>query len=146
VKFCKGAIHTREKASLKPYSLVTSLLQILVQQHSLQLHTRTAATSISSPSQHTKYYTIHTKRGVVKTRHIVNATNAWIGHLYPEFQGKIVPTRGQVIQVDKKDIHLGPMDWNYGGEYLIQRPDSSLVFGGGRRFSSASSSFLLSLT
>jgi glycine/D-amino acid oxidase-like deaminating enzyme len=27
------------------------------------------------------------------------------------------------------------MGWNYGGEYLIQRPDSTIIFGGGRRFS-----------
>ena len=69
---------------------------------------------------------------------MVNATNAWIGHLYPEFQDKIIPTRGQVIHVQGKDVNLSPMGWNYGGEYLIQRPDASLIFGGGRRFSSAS--------
>ena len=136
VKFCRGAIQTGEQASLKPYGLVTSLLRILVKQHLLQLHTNTPVTSITSPSGKIKYYTIHTPRGTVKARHVVNATNAWIGHLYPEFQGKIVPTRGQVIHVDARNLTLDPMSWEYGGEYLIQRPDSSIVFGGGRRFAS----------
>src|SRR5438046_10380094 len=136
VKFCRVAIQTGEQASLKPYGLVTSLLRILVKQHLLQLHTNTPVTAITSPSGKIKYYTIHTPRGTVKARHVVNATNAWIGHLYPEFQGKIVPTRGQVIHVDAKNLTLDPMGWEYGGEYLIQRPDSSIVFGGGRRFAS----------
>jgi glycine/D-amino acid oxidase-like deaminating enzyme len=136
VKFCKGAIKIQEHASLKPYALVTSLLRILVKKHLLQLHTNTPVTSITSPSGKVKYYEIHTPRGTVKARHVVNATNAWIGHLYPEFQGKIIPTRGQVIHVDAQNLTLDPMGWDDGREYLIQRPDSSIIFGGGRRFSS----------
>lgn len=116
--------------------LVTSLLRILIRRHSLHLHTNTAATSIVSSSAAIRHYEIHTPRGIVKARHIVNATNAWVGHLYPEFRGKIVPTRGQVIHVDGRDLSLDPMGWNYGGEYLIQRPDLTLIFGGGRRFAS----------
>jgi len=116
--------------------LVTSLLDILVKQRSLQLYTNTPVTSITSPSKHKKYYTIHTTRGTVKARHIVNATNAWIGHLYPEFQSKIIPTRGQLIQVPCQTLDVTPMSWNNGAEYLIQRPDSSVILGGGRRFSS----------
>ena len=69
----------------------------------------------------------------MKARHVVNATNAWIGHLYPEFQRMIVPTRGQVIHVDGGNLHVEPMGWHDGAEYLIQRPDTSLIFGGARR-------------
>ena len=123
---------------MKPYALVTSLLRILIEKHSLQLHTNTPVISLESPSGKTKFYTIHTPRGTIKAKHVVNATNAWIGHLYPEFQGKIVPTRGQVIHVDGKHLTLNPMGWNYGGEYLIQRPNSTIIFGGGRRFSTTS--------
>ena len=94
--------------------------------------------SLEPPSKENKYHTIHTSRGICHARHIVNATNAWIGHLYPEFQGKIVPARGQVIHVECNHLKLSPMDWNYGGEYLVQRPDSTLIFGGGRRFSRSS--------
>jgi glycine/D-amino acid oxidase-like deaminating enzyme len=100
----------------------------------MQLHTNTPVTSIVSPDERTKCFVIHTPRGVIKARHVVNATNAWIGHLYPEFRGKIVATRGQVIHVNGRNLTLNPMGWNDGGEYLIQRPDSSLIFGGGRPF------------
>ena len=120
---------------MKPYALITSLLRILIDKHSLQLHTRTQVHSLEPPSKRNKYHTIHTSRGTCHARHIVNATNAWIGHLYPEFQGKIVPARGQVIHVEGTHLKLNPMAWNYGGEYLIQRPDSTIIFGGGRRFS-----------
>ena len=123
---------------MRPYTLVTSLLRILIKRHLLQLHTNTAVTSITSPTAKSKYYVIHTPCGTVTARHVINATNAWIGHLYPEFKGKIIPTRGQVIHVEGGGVSVSPMGWNYGGEYLIQRPDSSLIFGGGRRFSSAS--------
>src|SRR5579859_3265771 len=137
-------MHTTERASLKPYALITSLLQILIKQHLLQLHTNTPVTSISPPTKNSAYYTLHTPRGIVRARHIVNATNAWAGHLYPEFQGKIVPTRGQVIQVGCTSLDLRPMSWNDGGEYLIQRPSSAVIFGGGRRFSSASTTLFSS--
>lgn len=140
MKYCNGAIFTKERASLRPYSLVTSLLGILVKQHFLQLHTNTAVTSIDAPSGNVKYYTLHTPRGRVKTKHIVNATNAWTGHLYPEFQGKIVPTRGQIIHVDAPHLKLDPMGWDDAAEYIIQRPDTSLILGGGRRFASSSQS------
>jgi len=123
---------------LRPYALITSLLRILIKQHLLQLHTNTPVTSIIPPSGKLKYYTVHTPRGKVKARHVVNATNAWIGHLYPEFQGKIVSTRGQVIHVDGKNLNLSPVSWGYGSEYLIQRPDSFLIFGGGRKFARSS--------
>jgi glycine/D-amino acid oxidase-like deaminating enzyme len=84
--------------------------------------------------------------GTVKAINVVNATNAWIGHLYPEFRGKIFPTRGQIIHVDGMSLNVEPMDWNYGGEYLIQRPDMSLIFGGGRRFAPRTRSIILDLT
>jgi glycine/D-amino acid oxidase-like deaminating enzyme len=134
VKYCTGAIFTRERASLKPYGLVTALLRILVKEHSLQLHTHSPVTGITPPSRKRGHYTIHTTRGNVRARHIVNATNAWIGHLYPEFRGKINPTRGQVIQVDGKHLDVQPTGWNDGSEYLVQRPDGTLILGGGRRF------------
>lgn len=133
-----GAIKVGERASLKPYALVTSLLRILINNHSLQLHTGTKVRSLEPPSQKNKYHTIHTSRGTCYARHIVNATNAWIGHLYPEFQGKIVPARGQVIHVEGDHLKLNPMGWNYGGEYLVQRPNSTIIFGGGRRYSTTS--------
>lgn len=69
---------------------------------------------------------------------MINATNAWIGHLYPEFREKIIPARGQVIHVDGRGLQVSPMGWNHGDEYLVQRTDDSLIFGGGRRFSSDS--------
>lgn len=113
---------------------MTSLLRILIEQHSLQLHTNTPVTSITSPSAEVKEYRVHTPRGIVKARHVVNATNAWIAHLYPEFKGKIIATRGQLIEIDGKNLNLKQMGWNYGEEYLIQRPHSSIIFGGGRDF------------
>ena len=122
-----------ERASLKPYALITSLLRILIHQRFLQLYTHTPVTSITPPSSNNDYYTIHTTRGTIKTRQVVECSNAWIGHIYPEFQGKIIPTRGQVVHVPGKKLQLNPMGWEYGGDYLIQRPDTSIIFGGGRR-------------
>ena len=117
---------------------MTSLLRILIRQHLLQLHTHTPVTSIDSPTSAQRYYTLHTPRGAIKARRVINATNAWIGHLYPEFREKIIPTRGQVIHVDGRGLQVSPMGWNHGDEYLVQRTDDSLIFGGGRRFSSDS--------
>ena len=98
---------------MKPYALVTSLLRILLKRpYSLQLHTNTPVTSITTPTvQMEGYYTINTPRGSVRATHVVNATNAWVAHLYPEFERKIFPTRGQVIEVEGKNLKVGPMGW-----------------------------------
>jgi glycine/D-amino acid oxidase-like deaminating enzyme len=125
---------------------VTSLLSILVKHHLLQLHTNTPVTSISPPDESTPYFVIHTPRGPVKARNVVNATNAWIGHLYPELQKKIIPTRGQIIHVEASHLSLEPLNWEFGGEYLVQRPDSTLVCGGGRRFGKSNQHLVSRLT
>lgn len=115
-----------------------------------------AATSSSSPT------TLHTKRGPLRARYVIHATNGYVSHLLPDqFTGPrsgVVPTRGQCIAIrpsptsahpssssttTDRDSALWSMGFslNRGYEYLQQRPTSvrhlgtkapCCILGGGR--------------
>ncbi|KAJ7224226.1 nucleotide-binding domain-containing protein [Mycena pura] len=95
-----GAIATTAGA-IHPYRFVTGILTRLLARHPKNFHlfTHTPCLSISSPPSSKAsepFYTVFTKNGVIRTRHIVHATNAWASHLLSPMRGKIVPVRGHM--------------------------------------------------
>ena len=112
--------------SIWPVKLVTKLYQLALAQAadasvSLHLHTHTPVEAIdpvsTSSSTHSKtgpaHWHIRTSRGVLTTRFVVHATNAWASHLLPQYARRlededgndvrprygtwIAPLRGQII-------------------------------------------------
>ncbi|KAF3034410.1 hypothetical protein E8E12_005513 [Didymella heteroderae] len=80
----------------------------------------------------------HSARGSVKTNAVVYATNGYTSALVPEMKDKIVPVRGMVARLTGanvpklKDSYLMRFsDHEY--DYMIPRPDGSIVLGGARR-------------
>lgn len=82
-----------------------------------------------------------TNRGLIRAKHVVFASNAYTSALAPEFQGHIVPVRGicSRIVVPNLPRQNRPLEnsytlrfnsWDY--DYLIPRPDGSLIVGGAR--------------
>src|SRR5207244_3896777 len=61
-------------------------------------------------------------------------TNAYSPLLHPYFEGKVVPTRGQILCTEPLDtIFLTQMCYaDYGYEYFRQLPDGRLMLGGWR--------------
>ncbi|KIY48018.1 FAD dependent oxidoreductase [Fistulina hepatica ATCC 64428] len=130
-----GAIATRGGA-LSPYRLVTGILARLLKAYpsAFALFTHTPCESISSGSD---YYTIHTPKGDIHTRHVVHATNGWVSHLLSPMRRKVVPLRG-TMTAQRPGTGLGKNtnpDWTgsrsfifYTGktytkfDYLTQQP------------------------
>lgn len=112
--------------SIWPVKLVTKLYQLALAQAadasvSLHLHTHTPVEAIdpvsTSSSTHSKMgpaqWHIRTSRGVLNTRFVIHATNAWASHLLPQYARRlededgsgvnprygtwIAPLRGQII-------------------------------------------------
>ncbi|KAK6005055.1 hypothetical protein QM012_007834 [Aureobasidium pullulans] len=139
----KGAVVTNVAARLWPYKLVTAIWDSLLADPSLNLQTHTPVHSIS-PSG-TGNWNINTDRGIVETRTVISATNAYTSHLLPSMADLIVPCRGQMSallpgeafsgssRTKTSFAFIGPkMD-----DYLVQRPDeysAHLMFGGGRSY------------
>lgn len=128
-----GAIGT-PAASMWPYKMVTGLLSRLITENGLCVQSNTKVVSITDRKDD-KFAVVHTDRGNVRARHVVHATNAWLGHLLPELRPYISPVRGNVIHQTVHSPHrnlensfwhrYSSKDW----DYLIQRPSGGIVVG-----------------
>ncbi|KAF9445786.1 DAO-domain-containing protein [Macrolepiota fuliginosa MF-IS2] len=140
--------------NLWPLKFVSGLHNITSSTESflkLKLHTLTPVTSIdsalpsNSASKHTKWI-VTTPRGALTCKNIIHATNAYAPYLLPQFQDRIIPTRGQIIALRAKTSldRLQRLSWqaNLGYEYWFPRPEEKsedgeckpplVILGGGR--------------
>lgn len=93
-----------------------------------------AATSEASDYR----WLVATSRGVVKTGIVVYATNGYTSALVPEMKDKIVPVRGIVARLAGEKTQrledsymMRISDYEY--DYMIPRPDGSLIVGGAKQ-------------
>jgi glycine/D-amino acid oxidase-like deaminating enzyme len=109
----------------------------------VNLQTNTPVTDITPEhaSSDTPTWAVDTTRGSIKCKTIVHATNGYASTLVPELKGKIVPVKGMVARLVPTEPTEAPKlaesymmrfsDYEY--DYLIPRPDGSIVVGGARR-------------
>lgn len=129
--------------SISGYKLGVGVLRLALQK-GLNLQTNTPATNLirRSDGSDTRWEVI-TPRGRILADRVVLATNGYTAHLWPAFQGAIVPLRGQVTahrpgsNMPKEGLP-GTYSFIYkdGYEYMIPRPVGSkhagdIVIGGG---------------
>lgn len=115
----------------------------------LKLHTLTPVTSVHpsspSPTCGLKKWTVTTPRGALTCKNVIHATNAYAPYLLPQFQDRIIPTRGQIIALRANSSleRLQRRSWqaNWGYEYWFPRPEEKdeteykpplVILGGGR--------------
>lgn len=103
----------------------------------LNLQTNTPATGVSALPDNVGRWTVTTSRGSIKARKVIMATNAYTAALLPEYHEKIIPYRAICSRIvapnppmlaDSYAIRFTPKDF----DYLIPRPDGSIVVGGAR--------------
>jgi glycine/D-amino acid oxidase-like deaminating enzyme len=106
----------------------------------VNLQTHTSVTSVSAADGGTKdhHWVVNTPRGSVKTNTLVYATNGYTSALVPEMKDKVVPVRGIVARLAGENASritdsymMRFSDYEY--DYMIPRPDGSIIVGGGRR-------------
>ncbi|KAK9337267.1 hypothetical protein LIPSTDRAFT_238 [Lipomyces starkeyi NRRL Y-11557] len=108
------------------------------------------------PKKSSYVHKITTSRGTLLANKVVHATNAYIDTLLsissnvrdttksPNGVVLVTPIRSHALEIAsvgiRRKLSLDPshnitnMNFNRGGEYLIQRPNGNFVLGGGRRF------------
>jgi len=104
----------------------------------LDLQTHTPATSIKRQSD--GMWNVSTPRGVISTKKLVVANNAFASTLLPEYTEKIIPIKSICCQISTpKDRPTPKVAGSFGlrlpgksHDYLIQRPDGTIIVGGGR--------------
>ena len=103
-----GATFQSKAAQFWPAKFVFSLVKYLINNNpSINFQTNTKAEKVKDSTfillkfhQVTKendLFVVHTERGVVKSQHLVYATNAYTPHLIPELKDVIKPIRGQIL-------------------------------------------------
>jgi glycine/D-amino acid oxidase-like deaminating enzyme len=134
---CVGAIVV-PAASIWPYKMVMGLLHKLIERDTLNVQPHTPVLSIDEKAAN-EFAVVKTSRGEFRARHVVHATNGWLGHLLPELRPFISPVRGNVVHYDPAG-KLSPMglDSRYSFwmryaakdyDYLIQRISGDIVVG-----------------
>lgn len=142
-----GAVVTDIAARMWPYKFVARILEDLITSTKLKgtfnLQTLTPVEKISKEGN-SGHVIVKTERGIIKTKKVVLATNAYTSHLLHDFADLIVPCRGQMSALipfpsvageDRLKTSLGFMGDGVD-DYLIQRPNERgghLMFGGGRQ-------------
>ena len=92
-------------ASFWPYKFVCAILDICLKK-GLNIQTNTPVNKVLA-SDDGQGGILETPRGQIKAKKIVHATNAYAGHILPEFQGLISPFRGQCSQITPTKAYSG---------------------------------------
>ncbi|KAI7969800.1 hypothetical protein EIK77_006748 [Talaromyces pinophilus] len=102
--------------------------------------THTPVTRISDTELPDGRWLVETERGSIKAKKILLATNGYTAHLAPQFRDKIVPVRGICSRITvPKDRPVPFLPYTYSirhgvgmYDYLIPRPDGSIIVGGAK--------------
>ncbi|KAM0428600.1 hypothetical protein ACHAPT_006961 [Fusarium lateritium] len=140
-----GAI-SYSAGALWPYRLVTGVWNDLLDRFStLGIHTNTSVESVlHEPGSSPYAYTVKTARGILKTRHVIHATNAYAPHLIESFRGSLTGALAHMSAqrpgASFPSSH-GARSWSIiyspGFDYVTQRLDNEdgtpgdLMIGGG---------------
>ncbi|CAM1500474.1 Fc.00g096360.m01.CDS01 [Cosmosporella sp. VM-42] len=136
---CIGAIGV-PAASVWPYKFVTGILDNLIRSRNLNVQTHTTVQAVNDDAAD-EFARVRTNRGSIKARHVIHATNGWMGHLLPELRPFISPVRGNVVHynaADKNGRSAMSLDSKFSlwlryavkdYDYLIQRQGGDVVVG-----------------
>ncbi|RSL76194.1 hypothetical protein CEP51_010188 [Fusarium floridanum] len=127
-------------AHLWPSKMIHQLLQLLLDK-GVKLYSHTPVSSVSPTPDNNGAWTVTTPRGVIKARKIIYATNGYTSNLLPEYSRCIVPIRGIACHISSpKGTDTPHLVNTYGirfdarnNDYLIPRPDGSIIVGGARQ-------------
>lgn len=103
------------------------------------LQTHTPVVSVSESAGDDGRWTVTTSRGPIRATWVIFASNAYTSAIAPEYKDRIVPVRGTCSHIVTPNPPASPLrssyslrskSWDY--DYLIPRPDGSIVVGGGK--------------
>jgi glycine/D-amino acid oxidase-like deaminating enzyme len=133
-----GAI-TVPAGSVWPYKWVAKVWGDLVSNNKINLQTNTPVESIRDVDGD-EFAIVKTKRGDIKARRVIHATNAWMGYLLPEMQPFVSPVRVNIVHWKPEKDGRSPLGlsskysvwYRYGRkdyDYLIQQTNGGVVAG-----------------
>lgn len=122
-----------------PYKLIHHMISKAIRK-GVNFHTHTPVIGLSSEPDSRGYLHVQTPRGKVLARTVIVAANAYTASILPEYAGKIVPYRAICARIVTPPSKKRPLlnntyalrfsPWDF--DYLIPRPDGSIIVGGAR--------------
>lgn len=103
----------------------------------VNIQTTTPVTSVSQSADGVNIVT--TPRGDIRAKKVIHTTNAYTFGLLPEYAPAIIPAKGIVAHISVPDGQKPPLlsqtyilrpDAGDGADYMIVRPDGSIIIGG----------------
>ncbi len=92
-------------ASFHPAKWVWALLKMAIQSQKVKFYSRTRVQKVERVGEE---YRVHTTRGVIQTRHVVNATESYTPLLHPQFHDRILPTQTQAASGNGGPAEMQP--------------------------------------
>ncbi|CAE7233038.1 unnamed protein product [Rhizoctonia solani] len=141
---CVGAI-TGYAGAINPYKFVTGLLSSFEDKYPdrFNLVSHCPVKDIKGHTPTEPFYVLETEKGQITTSHIIHATNAHVGHLVPGLRAKVFPLRQAMTAQSHRALTQAPGSttqpggrsfsflYSEGFDYLTQRPDGTVMLGGG---------------
>jgi len=130
---CVGAIGVK-CATVWPYRFVTGMVGRMIEKNGLLVETDTVVQQVHE-REGDGHAVVKTSRGNIEAKHVVHATNGWLGHLVHELRPFISPVRGNVVRQMpvSPNYRLNNSIWaRYGDkdyDYLIQRAAGDIIVG-----------------
>jgi gamma-glutamylputrescine oxidase len=123
-----NAIENPHDGAVQPVELAHELLR----QSGAELITNNELYKLEQ--QHPEEVTVYTRQVIFKARYVLLCTNAYSPLIDPYFEGKVIPTRGQVLVTEPlPEPPLSTIGYSdYGYMYYRATFDNRLLVGGGR--------------
>ncbi|GAM44026.1 hypothetical protein TCE0_060r19316 [Talaromyces pinophilus] len=126
--------------SIWPYKFIMGLLRAVLRHGNDKVNVQTTTPVLSVVSSSADDVNIiHTPRGTIRSKKVVYTTNAYTFGLLPEYAPAIIPAKGIVAHISLPESKKPPLlsqtyvlrpDSSDGADYMIVRPDGSIIIGG----------------
>lgn len=126
IKLDAPASFSQGTASWHPAKWVWSLLTVAIKSDNVNLFTHTKALGIKDMGD---YYDVLTDRGVIKARHVVNATESYTSMLHPELRGVLNPLQTQAAFAEGGPESIKPGVGLSAGVAFFGRTEDGVLFG-----------------
>jgi len=113
-------------AAFHPAKWVWSLVAAALTKPHVQLFTRTKVLSVQDCGE---YYAVHTNRGVIQARHVVNATESYAPLLHRRFHNVVLPVQTQAAAGDNGPPEMKPHIGISGTWFFCGRHGDRVMIG-----------------
>ena len=121
-----GAGFSKQTASWHPAKWVWSLLTTAIKSDNVRLYTNTRALRVEDEGER---YAVHTARGTIRARYVINATESYSAMLHPQLRGRLHAIQTQAAFTEVAPATMKPYVGLQSGSACYGRVHEGAIFG-----------------